>query len=385
MNASGSFALPGFLLSGFLFALLGALLPAWGYHLEEKNATAGMYFLCLGIGVVAASQAFRNFIPARGMRQSLVGACAVACVALAGLSFVAPPAATGWRMLGWTAIGGSAGLLNAALFEAIRPAYQREPTTTLITGGIYFGLGCLVSALLVAGTFYLYSVGKILMLSSAIPAGFGILYGRRAWDVPAREPEPPLSEVLQDFLSPGAVMFALLLFFQSGNEWAVAGWLPIFLIRRLGVSPETAVWMLAVYWLALLVGRFTTVFLLPVIRHGRLLFASAGAALGGCLILVLTDNQLGAITGILLTGGGFAAIYPLVSEKIGHRFPYYHPGVFHSIFSLALAGGMLAPWMVGMLADWAGLWVVMGLPVLGTLMVVILLLLIWLENKVTGR
>lgn len=385
MNARGPLALPGFLLSGFLFALLGALLPALGYHLADRNSDPGIYFLCLGVGFIGAGQIVRTFIPAQQLTRSLLIACTIASLALAGLSFVTPPAATAWRVFGWTAIGSSAGVLNLALFEAIRPAYQKDPASTLTTGGIYFGLGCLSSALLVAGTFYLYSVENILLLSAAIPAAFALLYWRRPLIISAHTPEPPMRDIMRDFFSPAAVMFALLLFFQSGNEWAIAGWLPIFLIRRLGMSPETAVWMLAIYWLALLVGRITTVFLLPAIRHSRLLFGSAGAALAGCLLLVFTVNQLGAVTGILLVGGGFAAIYPLVSERIGHRFPYYHPGVFHSIFSLALAGGMLAPWMIGFLSDWAGLWVVMGLPALGTLMVVILLLLIWLESKVTGR
>ena len=378
MNASGSLALPGFLLSGFLFALLGALLPAWGYHLAERISGAAMYFVFLGLGVIAATRARSNSL-------SLLAGCIIACIALVGLSFVPPPAPEAWRFAGWAAIGSSVGLLNTGLFEAIRPLYQDDPAATLTTGGIYFGLGCLVSALLVAGTFYLYSVGTILLLGAAIPATFAVLYWRRSPSIPVpAAPESPVRSVLKDFMSPGAVMFALLLFFQSGNEWTIAGWLPIFLIRRLGISPESAIWMLAIYWLALLVGRIATVYLLPVVRHGRLLFGSAGAALAGCLLLAFTDNKLGAITGILLVGGGFAAIYPLVSEKIGRRFPYYHPGLFQGIFALALAGGMLAPWTVGLLADSAGLWVVMGLPALGTLMVVILLLLIWLESKVTG-
>ena len=45
------------------------------------------------------------------------------------------------------------------------------------------------------------------------------------------------------------------------------------------------------------------------------------------MILLATDNRFGAISGILLLGGAFAPIYPLVVEKIGHRFPYYHPGL----------------------------------------------------------
>jgi FHS family glucose/mannose:H+ symporter-like MFS transporter len=180
-------------------------------------------------------------------------------------------------------------------------------------------------------------------------------------------------------------MFSLLLFFQSGNEWALAGWLPIYLIRRLGLNPESALWTLAIYWFALLIGRVVSVFLLSRIRHSRLLLTSATSALFGCTLLMLTANRLGATVGVLFCGAGFAIIYPLVVEKIGRRFPYYHPGIFNSIFSIAIAGGMLAPWVIGAFADSWGAWFVMGLPLMGTLMVVILLLLIWLESKVTGQ
>ena len=77
--------------------------------------------------------------------------------------------------------------------------------------------------------------------------------------------------------SPGAVLFSLLLFFQFGNEWAVAGWLPLFLIQRLGISPATSLLMLALYWLALLVGRVVAQWILPRVRHARLLVWSVPA------------------------------------------------------------------------------------------------------------
>jgi fucose permease len=87
----------------------------------------------------------------------------------------------------------------------------------------------------------------------------------------------------------------------------------------------------------------------------------------------------------MLLGLSFAAIYPITAEWIGRRFHYYHPGFFNGIFSLGLVGGMLAPWMIGELADWAGLWVIMTLPAIGTCMVVLLLCLIWMNAKVTGE
>jgi fucose permease len=101
--------------------------------------------------------------------------------------------------------------------------------------------------------------------------------------------------------------------------------------------------------------------------------------------LYFTNNGFGAATGAFFIGAGYASIYPLVAEAIGRRFPYYHPGFSNGIFSLALVGGLLAPATLGYAADQLGVGVVIGVPLIGTLLVVALLLLIWLESKVTGR
>jgi fucose permease len=98
-------------------------------------------------------------------------------------------------------------------------------------------------------------------------------------------------------------------------------------------------------------------------------------------MLLATNNMFGAVTGVLLVGGGFASVYPLVVGKIGSRFPYYHPGFFNGIFSFALTGGLLAPWSLGYFTDRWGIGVAMLLPLLGTVMVFMLLVLIWAEAK----
>jgi fucose permease len=180
-------------------------------------------------------------------------------------------------------------------------------------------------------------------------------------------------------------MFGLLLFIQFGNEWSIAGWLPLFLIRRVGLSPSTALIILALYWLFLLAGRLVAVAVLPRVRHGRLLLGSGLTALFGCFLLFNTNNAFGAATGAFFVGAGYASIYPLVAEAIGRRFPYYHPGFFNGIFSFALVGGLLAPATLGYAAVRYGVGIVIGIPLIGTFLVMILLLLIWLESKVTGR
>jgi len=381
--SGGGKALAGFLLSGFLMALLGAVLPAWGYYRDPPNfSSVGNYFLSLAVGLVASAALARPVLARRGLSFLLVFACAVSCAALAYLAVISPDMSAWWRVAGLLVLGLGAGLLNLALFHAISPAYQADAAATVNRGGLWYGLGCLTATLLVAGTFYAYTVPSIFVFMALVPGLFGVFYAMTKADTPAlEETHPKLRQAIEDFRSPGAILFALLLFFQFGNEWSIAGWLPLFLIRRVGLSPKEALLILAAYWLFLMLGRLVSVAVLPRVRHGSLLVGSVFAALFGCLILFFTNNSFGATTGVLFIGGGYASIYPLVAEAIGRRFPYYHPGFFNGIFSLAMVGGLLAPATLGYAASDFGVGVVMGIPLLGTFMVVFLLLLIWLESK----
>jgi fucose permease len=194
----------------------------------------------------------------------------------------------------------------------------------------------------------------------------------------------PLSEAAKNLRTVMAILFALLLFFQFASEWSIAGWLPVFLIDRLGLSPERAVLLLALYWFALTAGRVVMARLLSVVRHGRLLSISAFCALFGCIALLAASTTMGVVVAILLTGAGFSAIYPLAAERIATRFSHYHPGYFNGIFTFAMLGGIFAPYLVGHLASWAGLQVVPMAAMLGSCAVFALVLLIWLGRKVSG-
>ncbi len=367
-------------------ALLGALLPAWGYHRDPADFIAvGNYFLSLAVGLMASTALARRWLTRRGVTAVLVFACTLACGALAYLALVPPPASPWWRIGGLLALGASAGLLNLALFHGISPAYQKNPAGVVNRGGIWYGLGCMAATILVGGTFSAYTVPSILVFMATVPGVFAILYLRTVFPKAAVGAHPTLRQAFDDFRSPGALMFAFLLFIQFGNEWSIAGWLPLLLIRRIGLSPTAALLILSLYWLFLLLGRLVAVAILPRMRHGRLLMGSVLAAWFGCLILFSTNNGFGAATGVFFLGAGYASIYPLVAEAIGRRFPYYHPGFFNGIFSFAMVGGLLAPATLGYAASQWGVGVVIGIPFLGTSMVMALLLLIWLESKVTGR
>ncbi len=376
--------LAGFFVSGLLATFLGAILPLWRHHLGTDFLTVGNYFLSFSAGVAAATEVTRRVLHYRGLSLVLTLGCGMACGALLILALVSPAAPAWWRMPGLVILGGAAGMLNTGLCHAASPMYRHDSAAALNLAGLSFGTGCIAVTLLVSGSFYVYTVSSILVLLAAVPGLLAVQFATTRWPSPVTEPEPTLKQALRDFRSFGAVLLALALLFQFGNEWATGGWLPIYLTHRVGMSPDAALLCLALYFAALLAGRAVATFLLPRVRHRWLLLASALTSIFGCTILLFTNNRFGAVTGVLFVGAGFAPVYPMIAAKIGHRYHYYRPGFFNGIFSFALTGGMLAPWSLGILAERWDIGVVMGLPIMGTLVVVVLVLLIWVEARLRG-
>jgi fucose permease len=376
--------LSAFFLAGLISAFVGAMLPAWRHHIQTDFLLIAGSFFVQNVGMLLGPVVARPLLRSRSIGAVMSVGAVLAAAGFLVMAFFLPPSPYWWRLAGLLLTGLGAGILQVAVFHTVSAAYELHPAATLNLGGVLFGIGCLTSSLLVAATLFEWQVTWILIGLAAIPATYAVLYARAPFPKDPIPPQPAAKLVLADFKNPAAILFALLLFFQFGNEGALAGWLALFLTQRLGMSPATALSLLATYWAALIVGRIVAQWLLPRVHHGRLLLASVFVPMFACLILSLTNNLFGAITGVLLAGGGFAMILPLVMEKIGHRFPYFHPLLFNGIFSIALTGALLAPASLGVLAHYFGIGVVMGLPLMGSVMVLLLLGLIILEAKLSG-
>ena len=295
-------ALAGFFVSGVLLAFLGAILPSWGHHLQSDYWMIGLYFVALILGVLLSVRTAPWLMRKRGLACTLTSACALASVALLYLAFFSPPYDAWLRLPGIFLLGAAAGMLHTAIFHAISPMYRHDPAATVNLGGILFGLGCFSVALLISRAFYFYTAAAIQIWIALIPAIFAIIYARTRFAPPALSAGPSAHALLAEIKSPGAVLFSLVLFFQFGNEWAIAGWLPLFLSQRLGMSPSDSVLILALYWMALLVGRVVAQWILPRVRHTRLLLLSVLVAMFACTILLGTNNGFGAVMGLPLVG-----------------------------------------------------------------------------------
>jgi len=372
----------GLLISGLLTALPGAVLPYWRHYIESRYLLIAVYFLAQIAGLLGARLWAPRLVRTQGLGVAMSVSCWLAAGGLLVMGVFIPEAHWGWRIGGLLLTGSAAGLMNTVVFAGTTAAYERHPAAMVSLAGVFYGSGSLVCALAIGSSYFFeQTAAAMAVLLLLLPAAGCVLYVRAR--VPDQRPkvERHWAESAREFRSPAAILLALLLFFQFGNEGALGGWLALYVTQKIGISPANSVFLLALYFGALLVGRILAQVLLGRVRHGRMLTSSVLMGLLGSLILAFTDNSFGAVTGVLLCGAAFSTVLPLAFERIGDRFPYFHPAFSSGIFAIAMTGGLLAPASLGLYAYWFGIDVVMVLPMVGSIMVLLLVLLIFLEAR----
>src|SRR5260370_10637392 len=116
--SEGRRSLSGFLISGMLMSFLGAILPAWGYHLKSDFKEVGYYFLSLNLGFLLSVGVAHHLLPRKGVKFTLVLANALACGAFLYLAAETAAVPAVWRFFGLLWICRSYGLLNRGVIHA---------------------------------------------------------------------------------------------------------------------------------------------------------------------------------------------------------------------------------------------------------------------------
>lgn len=369
--------LAGFILIGGLLTLVGPLMVLWRYHVAGDPKLLGLYFLVLNAGYLPAafvSSRLIRRIPVRGVAWA---GCLVALAALVGLSFAAPPAPTWWRMAGLAGSGMAAGVLATAVLHGLEPACRHDMAKTLMRSGYLFGIGSAVTAAIAA---WAYAADDP-ALAGEILAGLAVVYlvALAAFREDSAEPLGGMHPAPTETRLIATVLVALLVFFQFGNEGAIAGWLPLFLLRELGSSPVGAIAALVAYYLCLLAGRWLTQQLIPAVNRRNLLLGSLVTTMAGYVLLVRAENLSTAFTALAILGFSFGPIYPLLAKNLDDRFQY-RPRLYTRLFSIGVTGAMTTPWLAGYVCAEFGMKAVVLLPAIGSAIVCVLGLLLRLEG-----
>jgi MFS transporter, FHS family, glucose/mannose:H+ symporter len=363
-------AAAGIFVFGIVMAVLGTLfgLPEMRTRLRIDLAQQGNLFLLLYVGIFVATLVAGPAIDRIGNKLILVGSAALVAAGMMGFAFAHSFASSAIPAL---LLGSGGGGLNTSTNALISDLYHDRRGPMLNVLGIFYGIGALCIPLLAASMTVHFSITPQLFCCAGLATVCALLFLVLHFPAAAASQSFSWREALQVARYPGVLILGFLLFCQSGNEASVGGWTSTY-VGEAGFQAQTATFILAGYWAALMAGRLVVARLLKSVSKQGLVFASGLGALLGAVLLLANRSEVMLILGVLVLGFSYAGVFPTVLAIAGDSYRKFAGTVFGLLFGIALMGGMSFPWLVGQVSQAWGVRYGMMVPLAGAASICVL-------------
>jgi fucose permease len=150
---------------------------------------------------------------------------------------------------------------------------------------------------------------------------------------------------------PYFVVAMLAIFFAGGTELGMAQWLPAYAEKTLTYTKFDGAMALLGFSVAMAIGRIGA----GVIGHRvdmiKLMLACCAASVVLFMIACFWPTREVALAGAMAAGLTGSCLWPSMLAVTADRFPRGGASMFGALATLGNAGGIFAPWIVGVIAD----------------------------------
>ncbi len=167
-------------------------------------------------------------------------------------------------------------------------------------------------------------------------------------------------------------------------EATAMGWASTYLVQVRGVTEERAAAFASLVFIGLTVGRFIGGFIMDKLGDRKMIILGTVIAVCGIAILFLPfENEIFAISGFIITGLGYAPIYPCIIHATPENFGAENSGAIIGIqMASAYVGSTFMPPLYGLLGRLIGFEI---MPVYLTLFVVFMIIMIEKTFRITKK
>lgn len=145
-----------------------------------------------------------------------------------------------------------------------------------------------------------------------------------------------------------------ILFFYVGVEYAVNGWIVTYL-RDAGImSAAMAQRILSILWIIIIFGRLFSSFISNYVDKKSILLVSSIGTVIFFALFILSSNLWAIIICILGLGFCLSGIYPTTVSDVGQVLTQ-SPMAMGTLLAVAGLGGILMPYLVGVVAELRGI------------------------------
>jgi fucose permease len=224
--------------------------------------------------------------------------------------------------------------------------------------GVFYGFGALFLPFTIGALVANLGIDRLVLAAAALCTLAGVFPMALAFPLAKQPQRLPIREMPAFLRLPIVRAMAILLFFLSGVEFTLGGYISTYLTRDMSLPVATASWILVGYWASMMIARAILSRIMLNADPNRVVLVCAVGAGAGSLGIALAPGPALATAFIVLTGLAIAGLFPTVLGIAGARFQDHSGTVFGMLLTIALAGGMTLPWVSGQTAEALGLrWV----------------------------
>jgi fucose permease len=328
-------------------AFFGVTMLALGPVLSHLGEGANSLPATLSIGIIIGTIVFGPVVDKSGYKGMLITGSVLSLLGIQGLAnlTVMPLLHGAMLMLG---VGG--GILNGETNALVAEIYDdkvRGGRLSLL--GAFYCIGALLWTLL--NYFIKDNFTLPLNCISVIMVAFIVFFIAIPFPNPKPYDNVSIGKMLSLLKYPSLILFALLLFFQSGFEGITGNFTVRFLENAHGTVTDAATLSLTWFTVGMLIGRLPLGYLMKKLSDSVTLYLYLCVALAGVALLYFAPELVWIYVAAALIGFGVGATYPVVFNYLGGAFRELSGTAFSIAIFIALWGQFTFNKIIGVLFD----------------------------------
>ncbi|MEW4239883.1 MFS transporter [Priestia megaterium] len=150
-------------------------------------------------------------------------------------------------------------------------------------------------------------------------------------------------------------LFSVMIFMYTGVESSMNNFLSSIFITYLDVIPSQATLSISVFWVAMLIGRVATGWIIRIVTYERYLFGSIGGTIVSLVLFIVLKEAVAGYILLGFLGLAMSGIYSITMVYANHTFTGSARIVTSLITGFSGLGGAVFPALIGFTMDASGI------------------------------
>ncbi|WP_243494636.1 MFS transporter [Priestia aryabhattai] len=357
--ALASYAL--YLLGGLVITAVGSVLPQLLTHYHVSYTVGGQLVLVGSLGFLIGVP-LSSFLLGRFSEMNLLTISAL-MIALSQIGMLLLPPFE-WIILFNFLNGIGVAALEVVVATLMMEVFIGRRAIVMSYLEVSFGLGALlmplIASLLISQnswrySFFITSILALLMVvvCKMIPLKKETVSTSESGASDANsEPAPVLAKNQRWKI---LALFSVMIFMYAGVESSMNNFLSSIFIVYLDVIPSQATLSISVFWVAMLIGRVATGWVIRIVTYERYLFGSIGGTIVSLVLFILLKEAVAGYILLAFLGLAMSGIYSITMVYANHTFTGSARIVTSLITGFSGLGGAVFPALIGFTMDASGI------------------------------